>query len=235
MNIDIKALREILQERIKTQERPEFFPFEKEGDYVIGRVEYTYETNFGRENEEPVEVFVIRALDPDVFADNYYSLPNNVSLRNALERNEVKVGDFVLVTYKGETKTKSKYTAKIFLVAKISAEEAAQLGILKEETEETIEETKPKKKKAKPKVKKAKEEEKKEEAPEEEKEAEEIPEEELEKAKTFLRDILDFFGEASIPELEKSFKSIGIEVDINKLIEECDFVILENNKVKLKE
>ena len=235
MNIDIKALREILQERIKTQERPEFFPFEKEGDYVIGRVEYTYETNFGRENEEPVEVFVIRALDPNVFADNYYSLPNNVSLRNALERNEVKVGDFVLVTYKGETKTKSKYTAKIFLVAKISAEEAAQLGILKEETEETIEETKPKKKKAKPKVKKAKEEEKKEEAPEEEKEAEEIPEEELEKAKTFLRDILDFFGEASIPELEKSFKSIGIEVDINKLIEECDFVILENNKVKLKE
>jgi len=235
MNIDIKALREILQERIKTQERPEFFPFEKEGDYVIGRIEYTYETNFGRENEEPVEVFVIRALDPNVFADNYYSLPNNVSLRNALERNEVKVGDFVLVTYKGETKTKSKYTAKIFLVAKISAEEAAQLGILKEETEETIEETKPKKKKAKPKVKKAKEEEKKEEAPEEEKEAEEIPEEELEKAKTFLRDILDFFGEASIPELEKSFKSIGIEVDINKLIEECDFVILENNKVKLKE
>ena len=235
MNIDIEALKKVLQERIKTQERPEFFPFEKEGDYVIGRVEYTYETNFGRENEEPVEVFVIRALDPDVFADNYYSLPNNVSLRNALERNEVKVGDFVLVTYKGETKTKSKYTAKIFLVAKISAEEAAQLGILKEETEETIEETKPKKKKAKPKVKKAKEEEKKEEAPEEEKEAEEIPEEELEKAKTFLRDILDFFGEASIPELEKSFKSIGIEVDINKLIEECDFVILENNKVKLKE
>ena len=218
MNIDIEALKKVLQERIKTQERPEFFPFEKEGDYVIGRVEYTYETNFGRENEEPVEVFVIRALDPDVFADNYYSLPNNVSLRNALERNEVKVGDFVLVTYKGETKTKSKYTAKIFLVAKISAEEAAQLGILKEETEETIEETKPKKKKAKPKVKKAKEEEKKEEAPEEEKEAEEIPEEELEKAKTFLRDILDFFGEASIPELEKSFKSIGIEVDINKLI-----------------
>jgi len=125
--MSIETIKKILFERIEKQRRPEFFPFNKPGDYVIGKVVYTYQSNFGDPSRDTVDITVIRALDPEEYRDKLYSLPHNAMLISGLKRENVEPDDYVMIVYDGESQTKRKFPVKIFLVAKVAEEELAQL------------------------------------------------------------------------------------------------------------
>jgi len=221
--MSIETVRKIFFEKIEKQQRPEFFPFDKPGDYVIGKVVYTYQSNFGDPTRQAVEVTVLKALDPEKFKDKMYSLPNNAMLVTGLKREKVEIDDYVMVLYNGEARTRQKFPMKVFAIAKMTEEEFNNATKVSETPKTQVGPELKSQQKAKTLEKEA-------ETPKEPK----ADEKTINYAVSLVKDILEFYEEMPIPQLEESLRSAGVEAPISSVIERCPFAEIEDNVIKIK-
>ena len=111
-----EELERILEERKVTGGRfPDFFPFTEIGDKLIGQFIRT------REYEDR-PIYEIRDLK-----EKEWSVGAPVVLRRIMDEINLKSGDYVLISYEGEGKSKKGRMVKQFSVGKISEEEAKKL------------------------------------------------------------------------------------------------------------
>jgi len=238
----MEEIKRIFWEKIEKQRRPEFFPFLNPGDYVIGKVVYTYKSNFGDPNREEVEVTVIKAIDPEIYKDKLFSLPNNATLTSGLKRENVEIDDYIMVLYDGETQTKRKFPVKLFLVAKMTEEEFEQAlkaqpeaktpkpkipqpaeDIPQLKTPQVVTET-PKPKIPQPEA-----------GPLLKEPPKPVDEQTLRQALELTKDLLDFYESMSVEQLTNSLRSAGVEIPAETLLEHIrSFAEVTNNVVKIK-
>lgn len=243
----MEEIKKIFWEKIEKQRRPEFFPFLNPGDYVIGKVVYTYKSNFGDPGREEVEVTVIKAIDPEIYKDKLFSLPNNTTLISGLKRESVEIDDYIMVLYDGETQTKRKFPVKLFLVAKMTEEEFEQALKTKLKAAQPKAETpagkapQPAEDIPQPKTPQAVAEAPKPKAPQPEagplpkEPAKPADEQTLRQALELAKDLLDFYESMPVEQLMNSLRSAGIEIPAEALLEHIrSFAEVANNVVKIK-
>jgi len=244
--MSIENVRKVFLEKIEKQRRPEFFPFVKPGDYVIGKVVYTYQSDFGDPNREPAEITVIKAIDPEIYKEKLFSLPHNAMLTSGLKRENVEIEDYVMVVYDGEAQTKRKFPVKLFSVAKMTEEEFVQALKAEFKTGEKMLQKLEPPQTVKPSIQPSFEQESSKTFPERTKIPEEkttekpqpvspLDEQTLHYAVSLTKDLLEFYESMTIAQLEESLRSAGVEISISQVLEHTrDFAEVKDGTIKIK-
>ncbi len=235
-----------------------FYPFEKDGDNVAGKIINSHESQFSTQ-DNPQTVYDIKTFEEEI-----YALPTSTVATSLYKNSNLKIGDYVKMTYKGEVKSKRGRNVKDFTLSvvdgetfekmfpkqKISSDAVPQAPKPKkaEKAEMTdnelvnafasmilagksqFEATKALADKTGKSIKEIKEL-----VPEEKKQQAEATEKPSDKAKDFVKDLIEFYDEISVKEFEAATNSAHLGFNPEEILELCkDFIKVENDLVLRK-
>lgn len=102
---------------VKAGDYPEFYKFTQIGEELIGKITGTRQLR--RQDGKEDTIYNIKTGD-----GKEWSLPSYAVLGRLLVEQNVQAGDFVLIRYEGERKTKRGRPAKLFSLGRVPEEEA---------------------------------------------------------------------------------------------------------------
>lgn len=119
----MNELERLLRERmVKPDQYPEFYRFEREGEELMGEI--VGKRRIRRDDGREDIIYTIRTAD-----GREWSIPSYAVLSRLMEEQNVQPGDYVLIRYEGERRTRRMgRPAKLFSLGKVSREEARKLG-----------------------------------------------------------------------------------------------------------
>jgi len=119
----VNELERLLRERmVKPDQYPEFYRFEREGEELMGEI--VGKRRIRRDDGREDIIYTIRTAD-----GREWSIPSYAVLSRLMEEQNVQPGDYVLIRYEGERRTRRMgRPAKLFSLGKVSREEARKLG-----------------------------------------------------------------------------------------------------------
>lgn len=116
MGDKISELENILRNRlVKPDKYPPFYKFEKIDEELIGTI--TAIRKIERDGKEDI-IYVLKTKN-----GKEWSIPSYKVLSRLMTEQNVKQGDYVLIKYEGETKSKRGRPAKLFSLGKVAKEE----------------------------------------------------------------------------------------------------------------
>jgi hypothetical protein len=124
-----------LERRKKSGKFPVKFPFQNEGDFIVGEITLVTKNALAPEKDQ----FFVRSIKDG----QEYSLPSNIVLLRLLHEQKAKEGDYVLVRYIGDSPEPSKKgnPTKLYEAAVVPKEEAEMIlrGAIRQPEPEKVE------------------------------------------------------------------------------------------------